>query len=225
MKKRNLVLCILLTVCMLVVPSFANAATVTIFGASDAGMSNTTLNGNTVEITNEGANTKIYLGVGTDGTEPVKEYKATLKLKNSNYSFRSALRQNNWVGNVYADETDPTIIYIDLKNNTGVTGEKNLVATINLTVANNTPSDEKCTIELSQGAPVTTPTNPKCAISGNKYYCANGEECTKAEYEAACTPQDNPQTGSFLPYAIIIGGITVAAGLYMVTKKNKIYHM
>ena len=45
------------------------------------------------------------------------------------------------------------------------------------------------------------------------------------EYEEICLNPENPQTGSFLPYAVIIGGIVVAIGLYMFTKKNKIYHI
>ncbi len=238
MKKKSLVLSILLTICVLVCPITANAASGAIFGASAYDSStktfldeNTTLNGNTVAIENKGDNTKIYLGVNvTSGT--FDEYNATVKLSDSNFTFKNFSRNttDGWVNTtgtkgIWADETDPSIIHISLKNQRGgVTTGKHLVATINLNVSDTAQSTDKCTITLSSAnAPEE---NPKCQIDGDKYYCANGEECTKAEYDEICkTPTENPQTGSFLPYAVIIGGLAVAAGLYMVTKKNKIYHI
>lgn len=225
MKKKGLLLSILLVISMMVCPIWANAASGEIFGAKDQAMTQTTEGGQSIVIENEGENTKVYLGVNiTSGT--FTEYNATLKLTNSNYTFNKFARSTGWTGTVKADESDPSLIHISLKHNTGVTTGKHLVATIYLNVSDTAQSTENCTIELTREDGETTPETPKCKIENDKYYCQNGQECTEEEYEEQCpTTTENPQTGSFLPYAVIIGGVAVAAGLYMLTKKNKIYHI
>lgn len=224
MKKRNLVLSVLLSLCVLVCPMVTNAASGSIFGSADEAMTETTLNGNTVSIKNQGDNTKIYLGVSvTSGT--VTEYNATLKLENSNFTYKSFGRVSGWSGTVKVDEDDPTLIHVSFRNQTGVGVGQHLVATINLTVASTVPTTEQCRIVLTPANSTPEPETPKCKQEGDKYYCANGEECTKQEYDSICTTTENPQTGSFLPYAVIVGGLLVAGGLFLVTKKNKIYHI
>lgn len=229
MKKRNLVLSFILLLCVALYPSMANAASGAVFGSkvviSDSmDLTNTTLNGNSVSIENNGSNTKIYLGVQvTSGT--VNDYNVTLKLGNSNFTFSRGSRSSGWTGTITKDETDPTIVHVNLKNETGVTTGLHQVATITLNVDSSVQSTETCSISISQEDTPTTPENPTCEIVDGKYYDDNGVEVTKEEYEEICLNPENPQTGSFLPYAVIIGGVVVAAGLYMFTKKNKIYHI
>ncbi len=239
MKKKSFYLSVLLVLCVLVSPLRANAASGQIFGASSEGYANnafnesyTTLNGNSVAITNNGANTIIYLGLKvTDGT--VNNYNATLTLSNSSFTYsRNRTRiASGWTGTIN-DNGDGTIS-INLTNSTGVTaadGDANgniLVATIGVDATGATSTDT-CTIGLSTASTPTTPenpSNPTCTIDGDTYYCADGTVCTEEEYTAQCENPENPQTGSFLPYAVIIGGIGLAAVLYLVTKKNKIYHV
>lgn len=237
MKKKSFYLSILLVLCVLVSPLRASAASGAIFGASSDGYvdstktfdeSKTTLNGNSVAIVNNGANTVIYLGLKvTDGT--VTNYNATLTLSNSSFKFSKYSRATGWTGTV-TDNGDGTIS-INLTNSTGVTsssGDANgniLVATITLDATSATSTDT-CTIGLSTASTPSEPEeNPTCTVEGNTYYCADGTVCTEEEYTAQCENPENPQTGSFLPYAVIIGGIGLAAVLYLVTKKNKIYHV
>jgi len=160
MKKKSLVLSVLLALCVLVSPVMANAATGSIFGSADEAMTETTLNGNTVSIKNQGDNTKIYLGVNvTSGT--FTEYNATLKLENSNFTYKSFGRVAGWSGTVKVDEDDPTLIHVSFKNQTGVGVGQHLVATINLTVASTVPSTEQCRISLSRDASTPEPETPK----------------------------------------------------------------
>lgn len=236
MKKKSFYLSILLVLCVLVSPLRANAASGQIFGASSEGYANntfneeyTTLNPRGVEIKNNGENTVIYLGLKvTDGT--VNNYNATLTLSNSSFTYsRNRTRiASGWTGTIN-DNGDGTIS-INLTNSTGVTASSGangnvLVATIGVDV-NGASTTDTCTISLSTASTPEEPEeNPTCTIDGDTYYCADGTVCTEEEYTAQCENPENPQTGSFLPYAVIIGGIGLAAVLYLVTKKNKIYHV
>ena len=94
-----------------------------------------------------------------------------------------------------------------------------------MNVNSSASSTETCQINLDIPQNPSNPENPTCEEVDGRYYDDNGVEVTKEEYEEICLNPENPQTGSFLPYAVIIGGIVVAVGLYMFTKKNKIYHI
>ena len=236
MKKKSFYLSVLLVLCVLVSPLRANAASGVIFGASSEGYANgtfnekyTTLNSKGVRIKNNGENTVIHLGLKvTDGT--VNNYNATLTLSNSSftYSKKRTIIASGWTGTIN-DNGDGTIS-INLTNSTGVTASSDanvnvLVATIGVDVNGASTTDE-CEISLSTASTPEEPEeNPTCTIDGDTYYCADGTVCTEEEYTAQCENPENPQTGSFLPYAVIIGGIGLAAVLYLVTKKNKIYHV
>ena len=64
------------------------------------------------------------------------------------------------------------------------------------------------------------------AKTDDTYYDANGNEVSEEAYNQSCTTAENPQTGSFLPYTLIIVGIALAGGLYYITKKNnKMYQV
>lgn len=236
MKKKSFYLSVLLVLCVLVSPLRANAASGQIFGASSEGYANgtfnekyTTLNPEGVRIKNNGENTVIHLGLKvTDGT--VNNYNATLTLSNSSFTYSKKRTKiaSGWTGTIN-DNGDGTIS-INLTNSTGVTASSGpngnvWVATIGVDV-NGASTTDTCEIGLSTASTPEEPEeNPTCTIDGDTYYCADGTVCTEEEYTAQCENPENPQTGSFLPYAVIIGGIGLAAVLYLVTKKNKIYHV
>lgn len=234
MKKRNFVWFVLMLVSVLGFPMSTYAASGAIFGANSDGYvsstktfdeAKTTLNGNAVSVQNQGDSTVIYLGVKvTDGT--VNNFNATLTLSKSTFKFKKYARASGWSGSI-KDNNDGTIS-VNLTNATGVTKStgdangNNLVATITLDASGATSTDT-CEIGLKQNT--TTTETPKCKIENGKYYDNSGKEVTEAEYKAACETTENPQTGSFLPYAVIVGGVLVAGALYFMTKKNKIYHI
>lgn len=239
MKKKSIVLSILMIFCVLVSPLSVHAAgTGQVFASSatisdSMNLDNTTLDGRTFSITNSGTGTvQVYLGLRVDsGT--LNNYQVDLKLGNSNYTFSGGRRSSSWTpgesGTGFtADENDPSIIHVDLQNTDGVGTGLHQVATITLAVDSSAAVDEECLITLStpeDPEEPTTPENPTCTIVDGVYYDDNGVVVTEEEYNAACLNPENPQTGSFLPYAVIGGGIIVAIGLYMFTKKNKIYHI
>ena len=166
-------------------PVWSNAQTnmAYIFGASDAGLTNTTLNGNSVSIKNEGTNTKIYLGLQVvEGS--FTTYEATLKLSDSNYSYRSHELALGWNGTIREDETEKGKYYISLERDEALTVGKYLVVTIYLNVSPNTSSDH-CSIELS----TTKVEKPVCEIIDGKYYDNNGNEVSYLEYLKACTTE------------------------------------
>ena len=176
---------LLLLCCFFCMPVWSNAQTnmAYIFGASDAGLTNTTLNGNSVSIKNEGTNTKIYLGLQVvEGS--FTTYEATLKLSDSNYSYRSHELALGWNGTIREDETEKGKYYISLERDEALTVGKYLVVTIYLNVSPNTSSDH-CSIELS----TTKVEKPVCEIIDGKYYDNNGNEVSYLEYLKACTTE------------------------------------
>ncbi len=176
---------LVLLCCFFCMPVWSNAQTnmAYIFGASDAGLTNTTLNGNSVSIKNEGTNTKIYLGLQVvEGS--FTTYEATLKLSDSNYSYRSHELALGWNGTIREDETEKGKYYISLERDEALTVGKYLVVTIYLNVSPNTSSDH-CSIELS----TTKVEKPVCEIIDGKYYDNNGNEVSYLEYLKACTTE------------------------------------
>lgn len=222
--KKKVGLSVLAILCAVFMPLHVSAASGEIFGSSSATMAagTTTENGGTVKIQNKEGNTKIYLGANVTSGK-LTTYKAHIDLENSNFTFKSFTKESGWSGTIKASATGNGID-VDLTSTNGIDGRK-LVATITLDVSDAAASTENCTMRLTaiNDTPTTT---PKCQIVDNKYYDANGNEVSKEAYDKSCTTPENPQTGSFLPFTIIFGGIGVAAILYLITKKNnKIYHI
>ena len=236
MKKKGFYLTVVLLLCMFVSPLMTNAATGIVFGSTDTNFTSTTLNSDetassgSISIENNGSNSSFYLGVKAVDALPIgTQFTAQMKMGNSSFTFTSCARMSNsgWSVSCSQSETDPTIINVTATSTAAMTvGQKVAIARVNLDGSGATTSTEPCTITLSTVDTPVTPSNPTCQIDGDTYYCANGQVCTEEEYNAQCTTTpENPQTGSFLPYAVIVSGIAVAVGLYMFTKKNKIYHI
>lgn len=212
------------------IPLNVKALDAEIFG-SNVSMTETTEGGNSFAIEQKGESVKLYLGVNVkEGT--FNDFNAHVELKNSNFSFSGTRSDytlsSGWTGTITKSETGNGID-VKLTHKDGLTaGTRKIVATISLTIADDTPSTEKCeiTIEGIKSTPETPVETPKCKVVDGKYYDANGVEVSEEAYNAACTTSENPQTGSFLPYTLIIAGLVLAGWLYYVTKKNnKMYQV
>ncbi len=237
--KKIIGLCILAIISTVFLPLNASALTGEIFASSNATMVSeyTTEGGKQISIKNKEGETKIYLGANVvSGT--LTEYKAHIELENSDFTYKSFTKASGWSGTV-AKSTSGNGIDIDLTSTKGVTGRTNTpIVTLTLSVADSSDSTKECLItmtnlmdtepEPTEPAPKDPEPaeTPKCEVVDGKYYDTNGNQVSKEAYDAACTTAENPQTGSFLPYTIIIAGVAIAGGLYLVTKKNnKIYKM
>ena len=183
---------------------------------------NSTLKGGSVSIQNNGANSAAYLGIDADKTIAAgKKYQATISFVNSSFKFTSITATNKAVWSVDSTTNTDGTITVTFTAQKDVAAGQALVALIKLD-ATSAEDSENCLISISGFKEVDS---PKCTVENNKYYDANGNEVTKAEYEAACTNPENPQTGAELPILVLVGGALLAGGIYLMTKKNKMYNI
>lgn len=183
---------------------------------------NSTLKGGSVSIQNNGANSAAYLGIDVDKTIAAgKKYQATISFVNSSFKFTSITATNKAVWSVDSTTNTDGTITVTFTAQKDVAAGQALVALIKLD-ATSAEDSENCLISISGFKEVDS---PKCKVENNKYYDANGNEVTKAEYEAACTNPENPQTGAELPILVLVGGALLTAGIYLMTKKNKMYNI
>lgn len=183
---------------------------------------NSTLKGGSVSIQNNGANSAAYLGIDVDKTIAAgKKYQATISFVNSSFKFTSITATNKAVWSVDSTTNTDGTITVTFTAQKDVAAGQALVALIKLD-ATSAEDSENCLISISGFKEVDS---PKCKVENDKYYDANGNEVTKAEYEAACTNPENPQTGAELPILVLVGGALLAGGIYLMTKKNKMYNI
>lgn len=220
MKKK--VLSFVLAMVLVIVPMNVYAAdfTGTVFGSEDQAMSKTTLNGATITCPKsaDGKTATCYIGIRvTSGTAKSFTVNATL----TNMTYDSYEELNEW--SMKSPTQSGNDITFEFTNRKGVpAGEAVLVAGITYRV-NNTA--QECGIRFTSTSAGEDPTNPVCTIENNTYYCKDALECTKEKYESECTPE-NPQTGSFVPYVVVLAGLGIAGSFYFVTrKKAKIYNV
>ena len=228
MKKKGFMLSVFFILCACLLTVNVNAASGIIFGSTDKNFTSTTLSSDetastgSISIENKGANSTLVIGIkATSAISIGTKLTAEIKMGNSSFDFKSC---SGWDVSCKESTTDSDVIIMSLESTAQMTaGQKVAISTVTLDGTNATSTDP-CTITIATG---TTPVveNPKCQVKGEKYYCANGTECTETEYKSQCETTENPQTGSFLPYAVIAGGLVLAIGLYVSTKKNKIYHI
>ena len=220
MKKKGILLSFLLVFCMLLSPLSVYAGSK--IEATDAQGNTVDENGDPVVCKKnaDGSTATCYVSITVDEGDTVDSIKFTATLKNLKYTnVRGA---NNWTAEAVdnGDTVDVTVTKAE-----GISGKKEVAVRMTFSVPN---VGEDCSVVLNAYNPGNEqpPETPKCKVQDGKYYCENGAECTKEEYDAKCTTTtENPKTGSFMPYAVIIAGVAVAGGLYFLTKKNKIYHM
>lgn len=233
MKKKGFMLSVFFILCACLLTVNVNAASGIIFGSTDKNFTSTTLSSDetastgSISVENKGANSTLVIGIkATSAISIGTELTAEIKMGNSSYDFKSCSRisGSGWDVTCKESTTDSDVIIMSLKSTAQMTaGQKVAISTVTLDGTNATSTDP-CTITIAKkDTPVVE--NPKCQVKDEKYYCANGTECTETEYKSQCETTENPQTGSFLPYAVIAGGLVLAIGLYVSTKKNKIYHI
>lgn len=245
MKKKGILGVLLFVLCLVCSPIVAKAANIEYFGATSRAMTTNSIGKGEEGISIKGNSNNVanlYLGLQiTNGESLQTVYSADITMANSKFKFTkcTANTAGGWKEvRCEVDANDPSLIHIEFQNETGISKTEALtdgyVAYLTFDTSEATGGDEKeCIMKMKRTTPDTpdTPDTPKCKTDtdkeGNtKYYCENGAECTKEEYDAKCTTTtENPKTGSFMPYAVIIAGVAVAGGLYFLTKKNKIYHM
>ena len=221
--KKKLLSLVVFTV-LVMIPMSVRAADFagTVFGSEDRDMTKTTINGATITCpkSSDGKTATCFIGIRvTSGTAKAFSVDATLK----NMKYDSYEELNGWT--LKRPTQSGNNITFEFSNKSGVTaGNMVLVAGITYLVNN---AAEECGIQFTKTSTVEpeNPTNPTCRVEGGKYYCKNSQECTKQQYESECTPE-NPQTGSFVPYVVVIVGLGVAGAFYLVTrKKAKIYNV
>ena len=220
MKKKMFSFVLALVIVMLPITVHAADFSGTVFGSEDESMTKTTLNGATITCpkSEDGKYATCYVGIRvTSGT--AKSFKVDAVLTNMTYVEYEEL--GGWSMKSPTQSGDN--ISYEFTNRAGVTaGNTVLVAGITYRV-NDTA--QECGIRFTNTSSVDEPENPTCQVEDGKYFCKDGLECTKADYDAQCIPS-NPQTGSFVPYAIVIAGLGVAGAFYFVTrKKAKIYNV
>ena len=219
--KKGLLLGVLFILVMVFGPLKANAAAYDIFGAKEEAMVNTSLDGAEFAIENAGSNTRLYIGINVREGR-VKEVNTTLTINSEHfkYSKTRVAPGSGWTKK--ETKNDDGTVTFTFTNTTGVTVGKHLLAIVSLDVGPTATATDTCTITLS-GAP-STPTTPKCKVVDGKYYNNTGVEVTKEEYDKACNAS-NPETGAFLPVAVIGVGIMLVIGLFFATKNNKMYQV
>ncbi len=233
MKKKGFILSVLFVFCAFALTLNVNAASGIVFGSTDRVFTSTTLSSDetastgSISIENKGENSTVIIGIKATSLISIgTKLTAEIKMGNSSFDFKSCSRisGSGWDVTCKVSSTNSDVIIMSLESVAQMNaGDKVAISTVTLD-GSKASSTDPCTISISKGdTPVEE--NPKCQQKDNKFYCANGTECTETEYKSQCETTDNPQTGSFLPYAVIAGGLVVAIGLYMMTKKNKIYHI
>lgn len=163
------------------------------------------------------------IGKATGGSS-ISKFTATLTLQNM--SIKSITASDPWT-----DASSGTNLAFNASKN--VSDSTFTIATIVFNVDN---TAEKCAVQLipcytedgKYGCGNTVDVKEEkenvCKIVGGKYYGKNGKEVTKEVYEAECV--SNPQTGNFVPYIVIIAGISLAVGVFTISRKNtKLYKL
>ena len=143
---------------------------------------------------------------------------------NSDFVYKSCQASNSSLASVQCSKEDSTHVKITITLKSDIPEERNrIVATVSLDGSGATGSTDNCVITLGN-VNKEVPTTPKCKVVDGKYYNNAGVEVTKEEYEKACNTS-NPETGAFLPVALIGVGVMLVIGLFFATKNNKMYQV
>ncbi len=159
-------------------------------------------------------------GSATNG-DSLTEYTGTLKLVNA--AIVSITPASGWT-----DASSGT--NLKFTSSTEVSGSSFKVATIVFSYTGT--AGEKCTItftpcytsdgEYTCGTPTSVEESYTCKVVNGTYYGKDGSVVTADVYNSECA--DNPQTGSFVPYAVIISGLALAVVVFTVSRRNtKLY--
>lgn len=160
------------------------------------------------------------IGRATGGST-LSRFTGTLTLQNM--TVKSITASSPWVN----ESTSNTNLVFTTSS--PVSNAQFTIATIVLDV---NVAGERCAIDLIPcydengnfgcGNKITVEESYTCRVVGGKYYGKNGNEVTEAVYNAECV--SNPQTGSSMPYLVIVAGIVLAVGVFTISRKNtKLY--
>jgi hypothetical protein len=177
------------------------------------------------DVMDETTRTKTCEIYGTStGSSSVTSFQATLGL--TNVSVKTITAAAPWV----SSSSGTNLVF---KSSTAVSGTNFKIATIVFDVAEGTTSESNCKIELNvcsdangeftcEEETVTATPTYSCKVVNGTYYGSDGSVVTEEEYNSACV--SNPQTGNFLPYAVIAAGVVLAIAVFTVSRKNnKLY--
>lgn len=231
---------LILAILTLILPITANAAwSGSYIISSKADLSTTE---GKLEYSDDGRYAYAYIGIKVNsGT--VSNFDAILTLKNLTYVGESL--QTGWTGTIAESGADATKVNAKLNSSTAKGTGSHLIAKLTFEVIQ---TGVECSVTMAKNESYT------CEFRDNVYYGKNGDVVTEAEYKQQCAtpickvengnyygkdgnvvtkeqfeidcPTENPKTGNFLPYAVVIIGIALAGGVYSVTrKKSKIYNV
>ncbi len=159
------------------------------------------------------------VGKATNGSS-ISKFTGSLTLQNM--SIKTITASNPWTDNSKGTN-------LEFNASQAVSSSSFTIATIVFTVDN---TAEKCAVQLVPcydengkygcGNSVNVTEEHVCKVVDGKYYGKDGSEVTAEEYASQCV--SNPQTGSFVPYVVIIAGIALAVGVFTISRKNtKLY--
>lgn len=147
----------------------------------------------------------------------ITRFNGELKM-GSKVSIKSVTASSPWT------HTGTVGSFVNFTSPTSMTGNFT-IATIVFDVEGGVGSNEDCSVYLTPCVDENgtySCVNPVCKIVGGTYYGKDGNEVTQEVYEAEC--MNNPQTGSFVPYVVIIAGVALAVGVFTISRKNtKLY--
>ena len=202
------VISLLVLAIMVIIPMKTNAALDFSGFKCDAAVKGS--DGNTTE-------TCYIIGKATNGSS-ISRFTATLTL--TEMSIKSITASSPWTD--YSNGTN-----LSFTASSSVTSDNFTIATIvfNVLGPNCKVAFKPCYTEDGKygcGDPVETGDKPKCKIVNGTYYGKDGSVVTSAVYNSQCV--SNPQTGNFLPYVVIIAGLSLAISVYTISRKNtKLY--
>ena len=212
MKKKMVLLAVELLLVMIPLWVRAGFFAGSVLGSEDESMSKTTLNGASITCpkTSDGKYATCYIGIRvTSGT--AKSFKVDATLNNMTYDSYEEL--NGW--SMKSPSQSGNDITFEFSTRNGVNAG-NTVLVAGITYKVNDVAQE-CSIQFTNTSSTEEPS--VCTVNNGKYYCKNAEECSKEQYDKECTPE-NPHTGSFIPYVVVLGGIGIAGAFYLLTRKK-----
>ncbi len=172
---------------------------------------------------------RCYIVGRATGGSTLSKFTGVLTLQNMSVTAINANTADGWTDATSSWDGNSTSINLAFNNANAISSAKFTIATIDLKV---NVAGEKCAVQLTPcydengnytcGNTVEVTETNICKIVNGKYYGKNGTEVTAEVYEAECV--NNPQTGNFVPYVVIVAGIALAVGVFTISRKNtKLY--
>ncbi len=159
-----------------------------------------------------------YISANATSGSTLSQFTGTLQLEN--LTVKSITPASNWMD--YSNGNS-----LSMRTTQGMTGEfqiATIVFTVNDVAKQCRAVLVPCYDENGEfkgcDSEVTVEETKSCYTdtANGVYYGKDGSVVTEEVYNSECVK--NPQTGGFLPYAVIISGIVLAVGVFTITRKN-----